>query len=160
MPLTLLVTTIDSLSCYQVAVRMKALKWMLSFSSGPSPDILNQALVTIYSRKACNNREILNGAVTESMICAGKLSGGVDSCQVSLALLPLSLTHSHTDMSRHNSFTLQGDSGGPLVVKEADVWWLAGDTSWGIECALKNKPGVYGNVPYFLDWIYWRMQVQ
>ncbi|XP_019750870.1 transmembrane protease serine 2 [Hippocampus comes] len=108
--------------------------WGSLRSSGPSPDKLNQALVTIYSREACNNREILNGAVTESMICAGKLSGGVDSCQ--------------------------GDSGGPLVVKEADVWWLAGDTSWGIECALKNKPGVYGNVPYFLDWIYWKMQTQ
>ncbi|XP_077403620.1 transmembrane protease serine 2 isoform X3 [Vanacampus margaritifer] len=106
--------------------------WGALRSSGPSPDKLNQAEVTIYSREECNKPVILNGAVTESMICAGKLSGGVDSCQ--------------------------GDSGGPLVVKEADLWWLAGDTSWGIGCALKNKPGVYGNVAHFLDWIYWQMQ--
>ncbi|XP_061659401.1 transmembrane protease serine 2 isoform X2 [Syngnathoides biaculeatus] len=106
--------------------------WGALQSSGPTPDKLNQAEVTIYSRKDCNEPPILNGAVTESMICAGKLSGGVDSCQ--------------------------GDSGGPLVVKEADLWWLAGDTSWGIGCAIKNKPGVYGNVTYFLDWIHWQMQ--
>ncbi|XP_037126460.1 transmembrane protease serine 2 [Syngnathus acus] len=105
--------------------------WGALRSSGPSPDILNEAEVTIYSRKKCNNCTILDGAVTESMICAGKLSGGVDSCQ--------------------------GDSGGPLVVKESNKWWLAGDTSWGIGCALKNKPGVYGNVSYLLDWIYWKM---
>ncbi|XP_057677938.1 transmembrane protease serine 2 isoform X1 [Corythoichthys intestinalis] len=108
--------------------------WGALRSSGPSPDILNQAEVTIYSTQECNKRTILNGAVTESMICAGELNGGVDSCQ--------------------------GDSGGPLVVRKADVWWLAGDTSWGIGCALKNKPGVYGNVTHFLNWIFWQMQTQ
>lgn len=55
---------------------------------------------------------------------------------------------------------LQGDSGGPLVVKEGNVWWLAGDTSFGIGCALRNRPGVYGNVTFFLDWVYEQMQVQ
>ncbi|XP_053187873.1 transmembrane protease serine 2 [Scomber japonicus] len=106
--------------------------WGALHSSGPSPDLLNQAEVTIYSRETCNRPEILNGDITETMICAGKLQGGVDSCQ--------------------------GDSGGPLVVKEGNVWWLAGDTSWGIGCALRNKPGVYGNVSYFIDWIYEQMQ--
>uniref|UniRef100_A0A3Q3IVA0 Uncharacterized protein n=1 Tax=Monopterus albus TaxID=43700 RepID=A0A3Q3IVA0_MONAL len=102
--------------------------WGALRSSGPSPVILHQAQVTIYSRVTCNRPEVLNGDVTETMICAGKLQGGVDACQ--------------------------GDSGGPLVVKEADIWWLAGDTSWGYRCALKNKPGVYGNVTYFINWIY------
>lgn len=106
--------------------------WGATSSSGPSPTVMNQAEVTIYSREQCNKRHILNGQVTESMICAGKLSGGVDSCQ--------------------------GDSGGPLVVKEGNHWWLAGDTSWGIGCAWRNKPGVYGNVPYFREWIYEQMQ--
>ncbi|XP_077448648.1 transmembrane protease serine 2 [Stigmatopora argus] len=108
--------------------------WGALRTSGRSPDVLHQAEVTIYSREICNKRAILNGAVTESMVCAGELNGGVDSCQ--------------------------GDSGGPLVVRKADVWWLAGDTSWGIECALKNKPGVYGNVTHFLDWIFWQMQIE
>ncbi|XP_008330469.1 transmembrane protease serine 2 [Cynoglossus semilaevis] len=106
--------------------------WGALRSSGPSPDILNQAQVTIYSRDQCNSDWILSGQVTETMICAGKLEGGVDSCQ--------------------------GDSGGPLVAKEGNLWWLAGDTSWGIGCAWKNKPGVYGNVTHLMDWVYWQMQ--
>lgn len=106
--------------------------WGALRSSGPSPDKLNQAQVTIYSRETCNTPSVLNGEITETMICAGKMQGGVDSCQ--------------------------GDSGGPLVVKEGDVWWLAGDTSWGIGCGQRRKPGVYGNVTYFIEWIYNQMQ--
>lgn len=106
--------------------------WGALRSSGPSPDKLNQAQVTIYSRETCNSPQVLDGQVTKTMICAGKLQGGVDTCQ--------------------------GDSGGPLVVKEGNTWWLAGDTSWGIGCAWRNKPGVYGNVTYFIQWIYSQMQ--
>ncbi|XP_030294174.1 transmembrane protease serine 2 [Sparus aurata] len=106
--------------------------WGALHVSGPSPDRLNQAQVTIYSRETCNSPQVLNGAITETMICAGKLQGGVDSCQ--------------------------GDSGGPLVVKQGNVWWLAGDTSWGFGCASINKPGVYGNVAYFINWVYEQMQ--
>ncbi|KAK5858928.1 hypothetical protein PBY51_003035 [Eleginops maclovinus] len=106
--------------------------WGALQSSGSSPDRLNQAQISIYNRDTCNSPQVLDGQVTETMICAGKLQGGVDTCQ--------------------------GDSGGPLVVKEANVWWLAGDTSWGIGCAWRNKPGVYGNVSYFIDWVYKHMQ--
>ncbi|XP_034008581.1 transmembrane protease serine 2 [Trematomus bernacchii] len=106
--------------------------WGALRSSGPTPDRLNQAQVTIYSRENCNRPQVLEGQITRTMICAGKLQGGVDTCQ--------------------------GDSGGPLVVKEANVWWLVGDTSWGIGCAWRNKPGVYGNVSYFINWVYEQMQ--
>lgn len=55
---------------------------------------------------------------------------------------------------------LQGDSGGPLVTLHHSVWWLVGDTSWGTGCATPNKPGVYGNMTVFTDWIYRNMQVK
>lgn len=55
---------------------------------------------------------------------------------------------------------VQGDSGGPLVTYHHSVWWLVGDTSWGSGCATPNKPGVYGNMTVFTDWIYRNMQVK
>lgn len=106
--------------------------WGDTRTSDPFPDILNQAQVEIYSRETCNRPQVLDGSVFETMFCAGKLRGGVDTCQ--------------------------GDSGGPLVVEEDNVWWLAGDTSWGIGCALRNKPGVYGNISHFIDWIHHQIQ--
>lgn len=135
---------------------------IIIFFSGRSPDTLNQAQVTIYSRETCNRPDVLNGEVTKAMICAGKLQGGVDTCQVRKEFLSHRLSHTHTHQPEiyiYSSWVLQGDSGGPLVVKEGNVWWLVGDTSWGIGCAWENKPGVYGNVTYFIDWVYKQMQV-
>ncbi|XP_016520853.1 transmembrane protease serine 2 isoform X1 [Poecilia formosa] len=106
--------------------------WGQLYPSGPSPDILHQAQVTIYSKDICNNRYVLHGKVTKTMFCAGKLQGGVDSCQ--------------------------GDSGGPLVVKTGNVWWLIGITSWGYGCGLRTKPGMYTNVSFFREWIHKQMQ--
>lgn len=132
-------------------------KFFSTFASELSPDILNEAQVEIYSRETCNSRQVLDGSISETMFCAGKLQGGVDTCQVS---------HSHTHTQRLcvlgcdwlSMCMLQGDSGGPLVVKKDNVWWLAGDTSWGIGCALRNKPGVYGNISHFVDWIHQQMK--
>lgn len=57
-------------------------------------------------------------------------------------------------------YFVQGDSGGPLVTNKNSVWWLVGDTSWGTGCASRNRPGVYGNMTVFTDWIYKNMQVK
>lgn len=54
----------------------------------------------------------------------------------------------------------QTDSGGPLVTLKDGVWWLTGDSVWGGHCAEQNKLGVYGNVTFFLDWIYHQMRVK
>ncbi|XP_077051764.1 transmembrane protease serine 2 [Siphateles boraxobius] len=106
--------------------------WGALYSGGSPSEILQEAKIWLIDRTTCNSRQVYNGQITDTMICAGKLEGGVDSCQ--------------------------GDSGGPLVVKENSLWWLVGDTSWGDGCAFRNKPGVYGNVTYFLDWIYEQMR--
>ena len=58
-----------------------------------------------------------------TMICAGYLEGGKDSCH--------------------------GDGGGPLICDGE----LQGITSWGIGCAANDYPGVYTKVCKFNDWI-------
>ena len=64
-----------------------------------------QAEVTIYSRDRCNQRHILDHRVTETMICAGKLAGGVDSCQVGRnCLFPIFLFFAFTSSSSYVSF--------------------------------------------------------
>ncbi|KPP79918.1 transmembrane protease serine 2-like, partial [Scleropages formosus] len=105
--------------------------WGATISGGNPSNRLNEVQVSLISRDTCNSPQVYNGQITNSMICAGDLDGGVDACQ--------------------------GDSGGPLVVQQGPLWWLVGDTSWGLGCAWRNKPGVYGNVTYFLGWIYEQM---
>ncbi|XP_054995975.1 transmembrane protease serine 11D [Sorex araneus] len=91
------------------------------------PD-LEQARVNIISNEACNAPYMYNGAITPGMICAGVPEGGVDACQ--------------------------GDSGGPLVQEDSRrLWFLVGIVSWGYQCGLPDKPGVYTRVTSYRDWI-------
>uniref|UniRef100_A0A3B5M076 Peptidase S1 domain-containing protein n=1 Tax=Xiphophorus couchianus TaxID=32473 RepID=A0A3B5M076_9TELE len=98
--------------------------WGQLYSSG---ELIEHIQLFLTFHAICNHPYVLNGRVTETMFCAGNLRGGVDTCQ--------------------------GDSGGPLVVNSGNVWWLIGVTSWGYGCGLRTKPGLYGNISFFMEWI-------
>ncbi|XP_013908296.1 PREDICTED: coagulation factor IX [Thamnophis sirtalis] len=49
--------------------------------------------------------------------------------------------------------TCQGDSGGPYTTDIEHVWFLTGITSWGEQCAKKDKYGIYTRVSRYVKWI-------
>ncbi|XP_077634779.1 transmembrane protease serine 2 [Crocuta crocuta] len=106
--------------------------WGATHEKGKTSDELNAVMVPLIEPSRCNSKYVYNNLITPAMICAGYLQGTIDSCQ--------------------------GDSGGPLVTLKSHIWWLIGDTSWGSGCAKANRPGVYGNVTVFTDWIYRQMR--
>ncbi|XP_071052300.1 trypsin-like [Onthophagus taurus] len=91
---------------------------------------LQTATVPLLSSEICKKGHILGGKrqeILETMVCAGKLRGGVDACG--------------------------GDSGGPLMCFHEGKFVLTGLVSWGDGCAKKHKPGVYTKVSSYKDWI-------
>ncbi|XP_039629523.1 trypsin-like [Polypterus senegalus] len=85
------------------------------------PDRLQCLDLPILSDVECNNA--YPGMITSTMVCAGYLEGGKDSCN--------------------------GDSGGPLVCNGE----LQGIVSWGYGCAERYYPGVYTKVCVLMSWI-------
>uniref|UniRef100_A0A8C1IXA9 Coagulation factor IX n=1 Tax=Cyprinus carpio TaxID=7962 RepID=A0A8C1IXA9_CYPCA len=47
----------------------------------------------------------------------------------------------------------QGDSGGPHATLYQNTWFLTGIVSWGDECAMKGKYGIYTRISKYLHWI-------
>lgn len=102
--------------------------WGALFYNGDYPLLLQKAPVKIIDTNTCNSREVYNGMVQDTMLCAGYMEGNIDACQ--------------------------GDSGGPLVYPNSrNIWYLVGIVSWGEECGKINKPGVYMRVTAYRNWI-------
>ncbi|XP_053278228.1 transmembrane protease serine 2 [Pleuronectes platessa] len=110
--------------------------WITRFgptAAGDSPQLM-EAQVSLIETAECNSSSAYNGRLSPDMLCARETDGAADMC--------------HTD------------SGGPLVALRDGLWWLLGDNIWGEHCTEMNKPGVYGNVTYFLNWIHRQMKVE
>ncbi|XP_041848244.1 serine protease 56 [Melanotaenia boesemani] len=107
--------------------------WGSLYEDGPSADVVMEAKVPLLPQSTCKSA-LGKELVTNTMLCAGYLSGGIDSCQ--------------------------GDSGGPLIYQEriSGRFQLYGITSWGDGCGEKGKPGVYTRVSAFSDWIQTEIQ--
>ncbi|XP_057632902.1 serine protease 33-like [Chionomys nivalis] len=97
------------------------------------PFTLQELEVPLIDAQTCNAYYQENSisstepVILEDMLCAGFVEGGKDACN--------------------------GDSGGPLVCGIDGVWIQAGVVSWGTDCALPKRPGVYTNVSVYTSWI-------
>ncbi|XP_016529116.1 acrosin [Poecilia formosa] len=96
---------------------------------GGAVDMLQEAELELIETFRCNQRHWYNGLITENMLCAGMLSGGVDTCQ--------------------------GDSGSPLQCysEKDDRYYLIGVTSFGESCGHPHRPGVYSKTSAFGKWL-------
>lgn len=100
----------------------------------PPPFILKEVELPLIDTQTCDTYYHENSGIPsqepiiqEDMLCAGFESGQKDACG--------------------------GDSGGPLVCDIDGIWTQAGIVSWGFECGLPRKPGVYTNVSVYTTWI-------
>ncbi|XP_062329068.1 transmembrane protease serine 2-like [Osmerus eperlanus] len=109
--------------------------WTTGFGSteltNVGSEFLMEAEVTLLDPAACRDLPGSDGAYTRDTVCAGNPGAVVQPCE--------------------------GDLGGPLVTEEDSVWWLIGDRSWAHGC-VSGVPAAYGNVPFYLEWLYEQMQ--
>ncbi|XP_053173926.1 transmembrane protease serine 11D [Scomber japonicus] len=103
--------------------------WGSTFYKGRMMNRLQEAEVELIDRRTCNLMSWYNGLITENMICAGLESGAADACQ--------------------------GDSGGPLQCysEDEESFYVVGVTSFGDDCGLPHRPGVYARTSRFSGWL-------
>ncbi|XP_058514595.1 coagulation factor IX isoform X2 [Ochotona princeps] len=99
--------------------------WGRVFHRGRPATILQYLRVPLVDRATCLRSTKFT--IYNNMFCAGYHEGGRDSCQ--------------------------GDSGGPHVSEVEGTSFLTGIISWGEECAMKGKYGIYTKVSRYVNWI-------
>jgi len=113
---------------FKTAQPFVAVGWGSLEEGGWGPDKLQQVEIPKMADALCARKDYYGDAFTQGKeICAGIPKGGKDACQ--------------------------GDSGGGLVFKKDGKWFQGGIVSWGYGCARKKKPGLYTNVPRYINWI-------
>lgn len=111
--------------------------WGFQDEFGDSATVLQQLQMPVLDNTICRNASVKSGTFItnrqfgDSIVCAGILAGGKDSCK--------------------------GDSGGPLMmpIHESDhfPFYQIGIVAWGNGCAQPDSPGIYTRVSFFVDWI-------
>ncbi|TMS20546.1 Transmembrane protease serine 9 [Larimichthys crocea] len=100
--------------------------WGSMREGGSLTNLLQKAAVNIIDDADC--QQSYGNVLTPSMMCAGYMEGGRDTCL--------------------------GDSGGPLTCRHlSGQWFIAGVTSWGHGCGRIGYPGVYTRVTTIRKWI-------
>ncbi|KAL5018831.1 hypothetical protein ScPMuIL_004553 [Solemya velum] len=95
---------------------------------GGNDTALNQVALPILNDLLCARRDWYGSAfVRETTFCAGYATGRKDACN--------------------------GDSGGPMMCRIGNRWYQQGIISWGYDCARPRWPGVYTDVPLYVNWI-------
>ncbi|MEV5884966.1 serine protease [Streptomyces sp. NPDC052020] len=115
-------------AAYQPGTDAVVYGWGDTSGTGDYADSLRAAQVRVLPDTACRSAypDSAEGAYrSDSMMCAGEVSGGRDACQ--------------------------GDSGGPLVARGK----LIGLVSWGNGCGRSDSPGVYTRVSAVLRALGW-----
>ncbi|KAF1378396.1 hypothetical protein PFLUV_G00190110 [Perca fluviatilis] len=92
---------------------------------GPDSSKLQKLAVPYVERTIC--KQSSRDHITRFMFCAGYQTEKKDSCQ--------------------------GDSGGPHSSNYKGTWFLTGIVSWGEECAMDGKYGIYTRVSRYYAWI-------
>ncbi|XP_060127046.1 transmembrane protease serine 9-like [Zootoca vivipara] len=103
--------------------------WGNTKEKGSAKLILQEAQVDVLPLRLCNRYDSYAGRLTKNMLCAGSMTGRVDSCQ--------------------------GDSGGPLMCYFRNVtrYYLIGITSFGFGCGRPRYPGIYVRTVNYRNWI-------
>ncbi|XP_046584850.1 trypsin-like [Haliotis rubra] len=101
--------------------------WGLTSSGGDQSDVLQLIEKPVLSQSQCRDIFGSNTFYEVSMICAGFIEGGKDSCT--------------------------SDSGGPLMCYRNNRIEIIGIVSWGIGCGEPNAPGVYASASGGKQWI-------
>jgi len=103
--------------------------WGLLEFEGNTTDVLMEVDVSLLTVEECDNY-LVNVSMPpypdgDGFLCAQ--GNGTDACA--------------------------GDSGGPLFYSDGGVFKQVGVVSWGSGCADPDHPGVYADVPYYMDWL-------
>ncbi|XP_072482646.1 coagulation factor IX [Notamacropus eugenii] len=99
--------------------------WGKIYHRGRSASVLQFLNVPFVDRVTCLRSTKVS--IHNNMFCAGFHQGGKDSCQ--------------------------GDSGGPHTTEVEGTSFLTGIISWGEQCAVQGKYGIYTKVSSFVKWI-------